>query len=466
MKNYIHQEFVINKKTPTYSPHEFKSICTAAGAPTLFQTILSAITTDRQSGSRKTLNEKRVVSVLYKLCYCLNQRCNIAQVDHALYLTSANINQEGHETEHILGNVCCRRSTDNLRQTLSVNHEQQLKQFFESAIINEWLLVLVIDDYTKIHTMRRPGSDKASNAVSMCTIIVKAFKQIKAIKLQEIENMYDPLGVNIRECVSAITSESNMYKLASTYASIMPDWLTQSFFNPELQRQRLSVHEYCESNSVRLMRKMDDLHLVNFVELQLKSQEGFATAYDIALSTGLRAYMKKFIVIQPGDWPCQFYCRQLVYKKLAASQEVFEHHKDHTYAKLPGNIINSSKIPTSDHTYVFEMNSNEQTAKSLVRSTNRPLYASIIPTIGPLHISLNSREHLLLNFHPFFKSLYEFLFPRSTFPNKPSCKVQNPHEHWTLLRGCWHSFHNVCLKGSNICPLCTELHLTTVNSLG
>jgi len=54
---------------------------------------------------------------------------------------------------------------------------------------------------------------------------------------------------------------------------------------------------------------MDDLHLVDFVELKLKSKEYFNAAYDIAFSAGLGDYVKAFIIFQPGDWPCQFFCR-------------------------------------------------------------------------------------------------------------------------------------------------------------
>ena len=57
---------------------------------------------------------------------------------------------------------------------------------------------------------------------------------------------------------------------------------------------------------------MDDLHLADFVELQLKSKHDFNAVYDVALSAGLRDYMRKFVAIQPGDWPCQFYCRQII----------------------------------------------------------------------------------------------------------------------------------------------------------
>ena len=44
------------------------------------------------------------------------------------------------------------------------------------------------------------------------------------------------------------------------------------------------------------MRKVDDLHLLDFIELRLKSKEDFDTAYDVVMSTSLTNYMKKFTV--------------------------------------------------------------------------------------------------------------------------------------------------------------------------
>ena len=70
-------------------------------------------------------------------------------------------------------------------------------------------------------------------------------------------------------------------------------------------------------------------------------------------SSGLETYLKKFLVIQPGEWPCQFYCSQLVY------QSFLQH------------------------------SSSTDTVKG-----NFPPVTSLIPTMGPLHISLNRREHV------------------------------------------------------------------------
>ena len=55
-------------------------------------------------------------------------------------------------------------------------------------------------------------------------------------------------------------------------------------------------------------------------------------------------------------------------------------------------------------------------------SKNNNTYSAlqtVVPLIGPLHISLNSREHVINTFHPFFKFIYEKIFPGSTFPVKP-----------------------------------------------
>ena len=234
---------------------------------------------------------------------------------------------------------------------------------------------------------------KYSQANTMCTVIIKAFKQLSAVKHPaNITNLHHPNGINVLAIKAMITSPSEMSKLAHTYASIMPDWMTDHFVSPdmELHLQRIKTHEYCESNSARHMRKMDDVHLVDFVELELKGKEPFGIAYDVALASGLKSYLKKFVVLQPGDWPAQFYCRQLVYENT------------YMYRKKSQPIPNDRNIEESeenhnlnrvdDHTYMYSHNvRSEQTASNY--SICQPLspLASVVPMIGPLHVSLNSK---------------------------------------------------------------------------
>ena len=62
--------------------------------------------------------------------------------------------------------------------------------------------------------------------------------------------------------------------------------LLMPFFNPDLQWQRLNTHQYSENDNVQTTSKMDNLHLADFVELQLKSTNDFDAAYDIVMNAG------------------------------------------------------------------------------------------------------------------------------------------------------------------------------------
>ena len=121
------------------------------------------------------LIRKGLCQLFCNLCYCLSQACNTRQTEHALYLRCCNINQEGMETQHVMDLSCARRTVNTIAKLLSENHCKSFKHFIQDAIENKWLLVLIIDDLTSIHTKRRPQGDKASEAKSVCTIVVKGW---------------------------------------------------------------------------------------------------------------------------------------------------------------------------------------------------------------------------------------------------------------------------------------------------
>ena len=52
-----------------------------------------------------------------------------------------------------MGNTCTRRTVNNVLDSLANNHNRQLENFITTAMENEWLLILIIDDYTNIHTL-------------------------------------------------------------------------------------------------------------------------------------------------------------------------------------------------------------------------------------------------------------------------------------------------------------------------
>ncbi len=416
VKSKIYEEFIIQKHPPIYNPDRFAEFCHSAGAESIFHHILTAVSSERHSSCRMELNKRRTVCIIYKMCYCLSQLCNIMQVDHAMYLNSNNINQEGMDTEFQLGNTCSRKTTKLKINKLSSDHHNHLEKFFSEATKNEWLLVLIIDDFTKIHTNRRPNHQQFSNCISMCTIVIRAFKSLKAVKKPtNISKIHHCEGVNIKACTDAITATESMALLSSTYSSTMPQWLTKSFFTPELERNILEEHLYCDDSGVRHMRTMDNLHLVNFMELQLKSKEAFATAYDIALAGGLKKYLKKFVVLQPGDWPSQFFGRQIIYEHVTRQTQRFQ--------------VNSGSSTSNGPTMPCPPPLN----------VPAPSITSVVPIMGPLHISLNSREHIFMSFKPFFKKVYSYIFPGCKLAETPkpwriNLILELVYGGWTLIR--------------------------------
>ena len=112
-------------------------------------------------------------------------------------------------------------------------------------------------------------------------------------------------------------------------------------------------------------------------------------------------YLSKFVVLFPGDYPSQFYPRQIIYEILC---------------KYIANITNigTTLVPHEE-------------------------LLSLVPLIGPLHIDLNADEDLVLIYHPFIKSLYESIFPSRALAEKPKpWRIQFILEilygGWTLIR--------------------------------
>ena len=149
------------------------------------------------------------------------------------------------------------------------------------------------------------------------------------------------------------------------------------------------MHDYQEQQLNRSMRKMKDCRLLDELELPLKSFDNFLKAATHAVNHGLHLYLSSFICPQPGDWPAQFYMRQI-----------------------------QNNLPV--HAPKFLQN--------------------IVPFIGPLHVQLNARECVCILNIDFFKKAYSFIFgARKSLSNKPkawriSLIEELLYGGWTLIR--------------------------------
>ena len=140
--------------------------------------------------------------------------------------------------------------------------------------------------------------------------------------------------------------------LGQTFVQTAPQWVKKGFFDPEEESKRLVVHDYHETANKPEVREMKNVRLLDIFQQKLKSKSDFQITLNKALLTTLARYLKEFVVLQPRDWPAQFYARQIAYS------------------------------------------SNSETIKQ-----------ALVPLFGPLHGQLNGREIIVQKYICFFWSL-------------------------------------------------------------
>ena len=430
LKHHIYREF--HQSTPTYDPAKFRQMCTECGATTIYDVIQSLMSSTRRNEKRKSDIEKLAINVIYILCYGLSQKCNFMQKDFSLFLMSENANTAAFDTARRLGVTTTAATGRTFEANAIAAYEKEIDEVIDNAIKERFLIIAIIDDYTSIHSHRRQDSENTSNAKCMCTIVIRIFPNIPAIPLNQHHHHLDPDIISPLDLARDLTSCKYMSSLSNTYASAMSDAIRSEFFNPSTARHRLETHQYKDSDNVRHMRKLDNLYLVEFQECKLKSVGDYQKALELLFRSKVSEYASAFALFILGDWPTQFYLRQIAYSRLGQ-------HTDSTKVTARQH---HEQFSDSDHTY--SLNSPAQASTRQVKqissiSNDISLALSVIPMLGALHISLNAQENVIRMYHPLMKFLYENIFPKSKLADKPkpwraTLLLELIYGGWTLVR--------------------------------
>ena len=185
LEKAIYHNFVQDGKMPIYEPDRFYHFCKSVNAGNVFDFILSSITTARHSKERVELNKKRAVAFLYEFCFCLSQKCDSLHKDNGLFMKFSHMTDEGIDTQRVIGTSVCSRSVKRQITNSSKTSKEIFDIIVKDAIEKQYLVTLMIDDWTKVYTKKRPTDETTSVADNFCTIIIKVTKEIKAIPLAE-----------------------------------------------------------------------------------------------------------------------------------------------------------------------------------------------------------------------------------------------------------------------------------------
>ena len=74
---------------------------------------------------------------------------------------------------------------------LSESHFKSFEDFITEATEHKWLIVLIVDDFTSIRTRKWLEKDQSPEAKTMCTIVVKAYREFPAIQVEQTIHIHD-----------------------------------------------------------------------------------------------------------------------------------------------------------------------------------------------------------------------------------------------------------------------------------
>ncbi|RIB10180.1 hypothetical protein C2G38_2265416 [Gigaspora rosea] len=235
-----------------------------------------------------------------------------------------------------------------------------------------------IDDYHSIHENCRPDTTSTSTAKHFATCVAKPVFECPSVPL--IFNgvsIHNPANVESpRICWYLLKQYSGVFDISYLDYQLLRVSQGHLIITKYDQIDLLTIHSYTNNIIERKeKRSMNGLKLVGFKEQHLHSLQDYVSALNMILLVNNKTnHLTGYVAPIVADWPRQIFIRKALHM---------------------------------------------QTLPNLQNYFPRELEA-FLPMLGPLHLSLNSREQVLIIYHSFFEKLFHFVFgERKKLAKKP-----------------------------------------------
>jgi len=273
---------------------------------------------------------------------------------------------------------------DNSKKIVSL-HKNNVSDFIKKNIENT--IILNIDDFHDCHQSNIPNITSSSQICHMATTLINISK-IPAVPSYSPDNnkIHQNGLIDANKLKSEFKIIMKKYKFTDNILKNNNESLSPS-------SQSTSTHSHDENST---KRSFNNTKLFDFVQSNLKSTDDYLNILKNFVNTPeIKEYLQKNIIVVPCDFPGQKYIRKLIVKK------IFNENNN-----IPNEISN------------------------------------MVPFLGPLHVSLNTREACFLKFHAFFNKLHIEVFNKSAnykLADKPkpfriSQLLGLAHSGWLLIR--------------------------------
>ncbi|KAK3745427.1 hypothetical protein QZH41_010251 [Actinostola sp. cb2023] len=179
----LHNHY-IEGGTPLYNVTEMRDF-TEKHAPGLFKLILCSIAREGNSitKNRQSLQDQRVVALLHIIAYFRSQKTSAFQKDLGLYLNHHGTSRSALNSGPLLRFSAAPRTIDRHNKQLLENYPNQMNQVIEDAEKAGKCMILLLDDFHAIYTIRMPDNLKLSRATHMASSLLDIHDSITAVKI-------------------------------------------------------------------------------------------------------------------------------------------------------------------------------------------------------------------------------------------------------------------------------------------
>jgi hypothetical protein len=387
MSSILYKNQRVLKQKPIYDPKEFKNMLEIEDEDLIgfFDELYEGTNPNTKSDQTNNNNKKKLVSLCYFLASINNKYINGIKADIGSYLETSGASATSIDTFANIGVSVSRRTVNRQKILISEDHQNTVNDYCLQNIEN--LFILNIDDYHNIHRRDQPTLLKTHDINHFVTILLNTNSNILKIPHYSLNNtsIHNPKGIDFKLIIDYIDVKF-MNKLGKSYYQQNEIWQQYLFDDSyENKLEFLTVHNYDgRVQNQQELRSMKNSKLVDFILHPLHSTKDYIESANILFKvfekTEQEDYLNNFVIPTICDWPGQVNLRRAITLRL--------------------NKKDKSGIPSQ--------------------------VLSLIPMIGPLHISLNSRETLFQIYHFFFEMLYHDLFGENKIlAQKPKPRLIN-----------------------------------------
>ena len=241
-----------------------------------------------------------------------------------------------------------------------------------------------MDDFHNIHESRRSDTTTTHEVSHFVTTLLKALPGMASIPFynpDQQQNVHNERGIDSNIIIENARSYffSNLWLSYAGRKGAFTDLASVQETHDE-RVEHLLIHSYDDRSEQRQTdRSMEDTKLVDLKEGPLHSTEDYVNALTYLVNIPeVKTYMEMQVLVAPMDYPGQLHVRRAITNRIKSGDS----------SGIPEQILH------------------------------------IVPMIGPLHVSLNSRETVFLLNYQFFDLLFHGVFGN----NKVLAKKPKPYK--------------------------------------